>query len=421
MSISTEFKYSFCVTNNNRYYDKIVFSINYFSMIPNEKFEIIPKNQEVTTLMPKCDKRHTRRNQLKRTKKTEFKYYFCTGNDFSNSKTPEYIIKYNEKIYEISIFTLFNEPQVSETGPSFPQQLKISYNNKQDIGELLDFCNKTHCENYLDDDLEDYNTLTMYICEENYWDNNGKKKKRDMDSIYIPEKLKIDLINEFEKFESKPYIDRLAELGITRKKVLMLEGPPGTGKSSLILAIASKLDKDIAYFSFTPDITDTKLIKGMQNTPGDSLIVLEDIDCLFEDRKPNDSVKNNITFSALLNCLDGIICKDGLVVIATTNHLNKLDPALIRSGRIDRVVSLTYMKKDEICKMFQKFIENDYSEGSDIEFYKLVKSLDIKITPSLLQQYLFKYIDQREEAIKNYEQIKVLYDKVTQSEKGLYM
>ena len=127
-------------------------------------------------------------------KKTEFKYYFCTGNDFSDSKAPEYIIKYNEKIYEISIFTLFNEPQVSEMGPSFPQQLKISYNDKQDIGELLDFCNKTHCENYLDDDLEDYNTLTMYICEENYWDNNGKKKKRDMDSIYIPEKLKTDLI-----------------------------------------------------------------------------------------------------------------------------------------------------------------------------------------------------------------------------------
>jgi ATPases of the AAA+ class len=114
----------------------------------------------------------------------------------------------------------------------------------------------------------------------------------------------------------------LEKLGITRKKVVMLEGPPGTGKSSLIMSLASKLEKDIAYFSFTPDITDTKLIKSMQNTPEDAIIVFEDIDCLFEERKVNDTSKNSITFSALLNCLDGLVCKDGLIVIATTNHID---------------------------------------------------------------------------------------------------
>ena len=200
----------------------------------------------------------------------------------------------------------------------------------------------------------------------------------------------------------------------------MLEGPPGTGKSSLIMALASKLEKDIGYFSFTPDINDTKLIKSMQSTPSDSIIVFEDIDCLFQERKANDTNKNSISFSAILNCLDGLVCKDGLIVILTTNHMEKLDPALIRSGRVDRVISLTYMKKPEIYKMFIKFQENDYIPDSEKEFYEKIITLNIEITPSLLQQYLFKYLDKCQPALNNYKEIKELYNKVVKSQKNLY-
>ena len=416
----SELPYTFFVHNNNNYFDRLVFSLQHILSNSHDEIKILSTKNNVISLTQRCDQRRTRRNRLEKTKKTEFKYYFCASKDFTVEDIPEYEIQYKDSIFKISIHKLFTEPQGSEGGPLFPMLIKIQYKNKEDIKLILDVSNKIYCENYLDDDLEDYNTITMWVYDENYWENNGKKKKRSIDSIYIPNKLKNDLVKEFETFESKEYISRLERLGITRKKVVMLEGPPGTGKSSLIMSLASKLEKDIAYFSFTPEITDTKLIKSMQNTPDDAIIVFEDIDCLFEERKVNDTSKNSITFSALLNCLDGLVCKDGLIVIATTNHIDKLDPALIRSGRVDRVVNLTYMKKPEIFEMWKKFMEHDYEEGSENKFYELTKNLKINITPSLLQQYLFQYLDQPQKALDNYLEIKDMYDKVVKCEKNMY-
>ena len=158
----------------------------------------------------------------------------------------------------------------------------------------------------------------------------------------------------------------------------------------------------------------------MSNVPEDTIVVFEDIDCLFQDRKPNDSAKNYVTFSALLNCLDGLVCKDGMIVIATTNHLNALDPALIRSGRVDKIITLEYIKKKEIIEMFKRFMELNYINGSENEFYDKVHSLSIKITPSLVQQYLKKYMDKTSEALENYLEIKEMHEKVNKSDKHLY-
>jgi hypothetical protein len=415
-----ELNETFCINTNSGYFDKIIYALDYILSNEIPELKVISSKNTVLSLMNRCDRRRTRRDRQKKTKKTEFKYYFCLGKIFSDSENVEILFQFKEKFYKISLINVTKEPLGCEHGVQYPLEIKIEFENRNDITEILNYGNKIYCENYLDDDLEDYNTVTMFVYDENFWENNGKKKKRSIDSIYIPKKLKNDLVEEFERFESKEYISRLTKLGITRKKVLMLEGPPGTGKSSLIMALASKLERDIAYFSFTPEITDTKLIKSMQNAPNDSIIVLEDIDCLFEERKVNDTSKNSVTFSALLNCLDGLICRDGMIVITTTNHIDKLDPALIRSGRVDKVVSLTFMKKNEIYEMWIKFMENDYVEESEKTFYELVKKLDINITPSLLQQYLFKYLDQRQEALDNYEEIKDMHDKVVKSNKALY-
>ena len=415
-----ELKHTFCINSNSNYFEKIGYTLQYILDNENPEIKIFSSKNMVSTLMSRSDRRRTRRDKIKKTKKTEFKYYFCLGKLFSDYNNTEIIFLYERIYIKITIIKLSNEPLSTEKGIEYPLEMKIQLENKEDISTILNYANKIYCENYLNDDLEDYNTVTMFVFDE-YWENNGKKNKRSIDSIYIPKKLKSDLINEFELFESKKYITRLEKLGITRKKVIMLEGPPGTGKSSLIMAIASRLERDIAYFSFTPEITDTKLIKSMQNAPDDSIIVLEDIDCLFEERKVNDTNKNSITFSALLNCLDGLICKNGMIVIATTNHIDKLDPALIRSGRVDKVVSLTYMKKNEIYEMWLKFMENDYVQDSENTFYELIKKLNLNITPSLLQQYLFKYLDQRQKALDNYEEIKDMYDKVVKSHKNLYI
>jgi hypothetical protein len=416
-----EFLKSFYVTTNNTYYAKIIFTLNDIIASDNGDFKLLDSKNLVNTLMEsRSDRRRTRRNKRTKTKDTEFKYYFAPGIDQTLDEHAEIILSYKDIKFKITINKIYNDPLGAEGSVILPHQLKIYYQEEEHIKMMLDYSNKIFYEKYLDDDLSDYNTITMWIYEEHYWENHGKKTKRDINSVYIPKKLKQEIIKDFEMFESAEYIKRLNNLGIMRKKVLMIEGPPGTGKSSLILALASKLEKDIAYFSFTPDINDTKLIKSISNTPDNSIIVYEDIDCLFQERKVNDNSKNSITFSALLNCLDGLVCKDGAIIICTTNHLDKLDPALTRSGRVDKVISLTYMKKPEVFEMFKRFMENDYEEESEKHFYDKIKTLDIQITPSLLQQYLFKYLDKRQEALDNYLEIKDLYDKVNKSDKGLY-
>ena len=79
----------------------------------------------------------------------------------------------------------------------------------------------------------------------------------------------------------------------------------------------------------------------------DSIVVFEDIDCLFQERKNNDDAKNMISFSAILNVLDGITTSDGQIVIMSSNFKNVLDKALIRPGRVDHIIEFDFMRKQK--------------------------------------------------------------------------
>ena len=118
-------------------------------------------------------------------------------------------------------------------------------------------------------------------------------------------------------------------------------------------------------------------------------MVLEDIDTLFESRKKNDENKNIITFSGILNNLDGLGYQEKLITIITTNHKKKLDSALIRPGRIDKIVHFDYSNKEQIEHMYLRFIPNQKDNFNT--FYKKIKHL--KITTAILQQFLFTNIE----------------------------
>ena len=83
---------------------------------------------------------------------------------------------------------------------------------------------------------------------------------------------------------------------------------------------ASKFKKNIAILPFTNKIDDATLPKAVKNMPDNSILVLEDIDCLFTERKKDDQHKNQISFSAILNQLDGLTFQEDLITIMTTNY-----------------------------------------------------------------------------------------------------
>ena len=144
------------------------------------------------------------------------------------------------------------------------------------------------------------------------------------------------------------------------------------------------------------------------------MLLIEDMDCLFKDRKKNDEMKNSITLSGILNCLDGLASKEGMIVFITTNHIKNLfDEALIRPGRIDDLMEFTYIKRVQLEEMYKIFMEHNYDESKMKNFIKTYNSLNVKCTTALMQNYLFRYVDQPDEALEHIDDIKDMKEKTT--------
>ncbi|KAI9336618.1 P-loop containing nucleoside triphosphate hydrolase protein [Zopfochytrium polystomum] len=139
-----------------------------------------------------------------------------------------------------------------------------------------------------------------------------------------------------------------ADRGIPYRRGYMLYGPPGTGKTSFVTALAGKLGLNIYVISLAnKGLTDETLTELMTCAPRKCILLIEDIDAAFVHRSAvpataassdggsGGAAVTNVTFSGLLNAIDGVAAQEGRMLVMTTNHLEKLDQALIRPGRID--------------------------------------------------------------------------------------
>jgi chaperone BCS1 len=180
-----------------------------------------------------------------------------------------------------------------------------------------------------------------------------------------------------ENFLSDATKKRYEELELTPSRIYGLYGPPGTGKTTLIHTTASFYSMNIATLSFDSEMNDRTFKAALKKIPPGTVLCLEDIDALFrEDRKSTESC---VTFSGVINTLDGVMKLKNLIIFVTTNHLDRLDPALKR--RIDYFVKFDFCTKEQIQEMFKRFLPGENFETFWVPCKKL------KLTPSILQKF----------------------------------
>ncbi|KAG5527394.1 hypothetical protein RHGRI_028319 [Rhododendron griersonianum] len=171
----------------------------------------------------------------------------------------------------------------------------------------------------------------------------------------------------------------------------LLYGPPGTGKSTMIAAMANLLSYDVYDLELTAVLSNATLKRLLNRIPCNSILVIEDIDCSSEitnQREKNgegdekmEKIFERVTLSGLLNCIDGLFSANdgGRLMVFTTNHVEAIDSALLRRGRMDKHVEMPFCG----FEAFRILAEN-YLGIEDHELFAKIEGLleEIDVTPA---------------------------------------
>ncbi|XP_010425637.1 PREDICTED: AAA-ATPase At3g28580 [Camelina sativa] len=238
------------------------------------------------------------------------------------------------------------------------------------------------------------------------WSHVTFEHPATFDTLAMEETKKEEIKSDLVKFsKSKDYYKKI---GKAWKRGYLLFGPPGTGKSTMIAAMANFLEYDVYDLELTTVKDNTHLRRLLIETSAKSIIVIEDIDCSLnltgqrkkkEEEEEDGDDKNmiekkmmknegenkesKVTLSGLLNFIDGLwsACGGERIIVFTTNFVDKLDPALIRKGRMDKHIEMSYC-----CFEAFKVLAKNYLDVEESEMFEEIKRLleveEIKMTPA---------------------------------------
>jgi chaperone BCS1 len=214
------------------------------------------------------------------------------------------------------------------------------------------------------------------------------RSRRPIGSVVLDGGMRQALVSDVRQFlDSSSYYTRL---GVPYRRGYLMHGPPGCGKSSFVTALAGEMRLAICVLSLSNRSLDDESLNNLLNTaPLRSIVLLEDIDRAFT----SDS---RVTMSGLLNALDGVAAQEGRIVFMTTNHVDRLDPALIRPGRADVKVEIGLLAKAQAVELFRKFFP-EAPETIVKDFEATIP--DRTVSPAQLQSHLFLHRNSAQEAV----------------------
>ncbi|KAI8985640.1 hypothetical protein BD414DRAFT_417061 [Trametes punicea] len=224
-----------------------------------------------------------------------------------------------------------------------------------------------------------------------HWRWNGARQKRPMSSIVLEPGVKDMILADCKDFLASEDCRRTTyhSTGIPFRRGYLLHGVPGSGKTSLIHSLAGELGLDIYVVSLSSKgMSDNTLTTLMGNVPSRCILLLEDLDAAFtrgisrdetstgaptssssssssssSPKNKDDNDGSTLSLSGLLNSLDGVAAAEGRLLFATTNHIERLDPALSRPGRMDVWINFKHATKWQAEGIFKCFFPARPSGG----------------------------------------------------------
>ncbi|KAL1214830.1 AAA-ATPase [Cardamine amara subsp. amara] len=202
------------------------------------------------------------------------------------------------------------------------------------------------------------NPSSQWVFGQNMWRYIEFEHPASFETLTMDPEKKEEIVNDLIAFTNgKEYYKKI---GKAWKRSYLLYGPPGTGKSTMISAMANLLNYNIYDLELTAIKNNSELKKLLTATSSKSIIVIEDIDCSAK------FTSNRIKKESNLRGKNGEeACGQERIVVFTTNHLEKLDPALIRRGRMDMHIELSYCTYEAFKILAKNYLDLDDDDDDD--------------------------------------------------------
>jgi DNA polymerase III delta prime subunit len=261
-----------------------------------------------------------------------------------------------------------------------------------------------------------------FVCNEYCgWEKNDSYTKRSKSTLYLRNEIKSDLFSDVNNFYNNPIVQKFYEkMCIPQSRIYLFYGYPGTGKTTSCYTIASELGLNIGTIDFTNSIDDCKLRKSIKNLPEKTILLLEDLDHLFDPPKESDNLRHSITFSGLLNSLDGINKVKKLICIITCNNIDSLEKPLLR--RIDYSVRFENIIYEDQITEFSKEIQLKFNKQKFVIFFKN-KQTTINIIQKWILLHLNNFLSGKyciDDKLEEFNEFNKWYISHNQSQANLY-
>lgn len=212
-------------------------------------------------------------------------------------------------------------------------------------------------------------SIWRYDMKHNYWQQVARRQPRLLQSVIFDKAQKRRLVEDMTWFLRDDTSDFYGKHGIPYHRSYLFYGPPGAGKTSCIFALAGHFKRNICFIQFNKGTTDDSFRMAVSDAPAESIVVMEDVDALFSVHRETTEC-SSLSFSGFLNALDGLGAPEDVIFILTTNHPERLDPAVRRPGRVDLHVAFSTPSKEMAAEYFGVF----YPLSADAEAAEAAQS-----------------------------------------------